>query len=100
MEYACSHRSTVSSALSCVVSGVPAAPVLTMSTLPSGFLTSQVQPEPKLPTALLTKACRKAAELPHLALIAAASATAGSPPPSGAMQCQKNVWFQIWAALL
>jgi hypothetical protein len=48
-------------ALSAVVSGVPAAPVLTMSTLPSAFLTSQVQPEPKLPTALLTKASLKAA---------------------------------------
>jgi hypothetical protein len=44
-----------------VVSGVPAAPVLTMSTLPSGFFTSQVQPEPKLPTADLTKASLKAA---------------------------------------
>jgi hypothetical protein len=47
--------------LSAVVSGVPAAPVLTMSTLPSAFFTSQVQPEPKLPTALLTKASLKAA---------------------------------------
>jgi hypothetical protein len=42
--------------LSPVVSGVPAAPMLTMSTEPSAFLTSQVQPEPKLPTAEAWKA--------------------------------------------
>ena len=36
-----------------LVSGVPAAPMLTRSTEPSAFLTSQVQPEPKLPTALV-----------------------------------------------
>jgi hypothetical protein len=71
-----------------------------MSTVPSAFFTNQVQPEPKLPTALLTKASRKAAWLPHLALMAAASAPVGSPPPWGFMQFQKKVWFQTWAALL
>ena len=35
-----------------------------------------------------------------MALMAAASAPSGSPPPLGAMQFQKNVWFQICAALL
>jgi hypothetical protein len=50
-----------------------------MSTEPSAFFTSQVQPEPKLPTALFVKASLKAAWLPHLALIAAASAPCGSP---------------------
>jgi hypothetical protein len=24
----------------------------------------------------------------------------GSPPPVGDIECQKNVWFQIWAAWL
>jgi hypothetical protein len=62
------------------VSGVPAAPVLTMSTVPSAFLTSHVQPEPKLPTADLTKASLKVAYEPNLALMAAASAPLGSPP--------------------
>ena len=40
--------------------GVAALLVLTMSTEPSAFFTSQVQPEPKLPTALLVKASLKA----------------------------------------
>jgi hypothetical protein len=35
-----------------------------------------------------------------LALIAAARAPVGSPPPAGFMQFQKKVWFQIWAELL
>ncbi|KDC07496.1 ABC transporter, solute-binding domain protein [Bordetella bronchiseptica E012] len=47
------------------------------------FLTSQVQPEPKLPAADLLKASLKASTLPHLALMASASAPVGSPPPLG-----------------
>ena len=54
-------KSRDSNALSAVVRGVPAAPVLTISTEPSGFFTNHVQPEPKLPTALLTKASLNAA---------------------------------------
>src|SRR5512147_2327643 len=90
----------VSSARSAVVSGVPALLVLTRSTVPSGFFTSQVQPEPKLPTALLANASLKAANEPHFFATAAASAPDGSPPPPGFMLLQKNVWFQTWAALL
>src|SRR3990167_694760 len=90
----------VSRALSAPVSGVGGLLVLTMSTEPSAFFTSQVQPEPKLPTALLVKASLKAAKLPHLALMAAASAPVGSPPPAGFMLFQKKVWFHTWAALL
>ena len=41
----------VNNALSPVVSGVPAAPMFTISTEPSAFFTNHVQPEPKLPTA-------------------------------------------------
>ena len=57
-----------------------------MSTEPSAFLTSQVQPEPKLPTAEVWKAVLKASSEPHLALMASASAPLGaarrlSPPP-------------------
>jgi len=73
------------------VSGVPAAPVFTMSTLPSGFFTSHVQPEPKLPTADFWNASLKAPNEPHLALMASASAPLGSPPPAGFMQLQKKV---------
>jgi hypothetical protein len=69
--------------LSVVVSGVAALLVLTMSTDPSAFLTSQVQPEPKLPTADLVKASLKASKEPHLASMAAASAPRGWPPPAG-----------------
>src|SRR5512137_1347780 len=71
-----------------------------MSTVPSGFFTSQVQPEPKLPTALLVNASLKAANEPHFAAIAAASAPVGSPPPPGFMLFQKKVWFHTCAALL
>jgi hypothetical protein len=57
--------------------------MLTMSSEPSAFLTSQVQPEPKLPTAEAWKALANSANDPHLASIAAASAPAGAPPPFG-----------------
>jgi hypothetical protein len=83
-----------------VVSGVPAAPMLTISTEPSAFLTSQVQPEPKLPTAEAWKALLNSANEPHLASIAAASAPAGAPPPAGFRQFQKKLWFQTCAELL
>src|SRR3989338_2268501 len=83
-----------------MVSAVPALEVLTMSTLPSAFFTSQVQPEPKLPTALLAKASLKASKLPHFLSMAAASAPDGLPPPAGFMLFQKKVWFHTWAALL
>ena len=86
--------------MSPVVSGVPAAPMLTMSTEPSAFFTSQVQPEPKLPTAEVWKAFLNSSNEPHLALIASASAPVGAPPPFGVMQFQKKVWFHTWAALL
>jgi len=66
-----------------VVRGVAALLVLTISRLPSAFLTSQVQPEPKLPAADLLKASLKASTLPHLALMASARAPLGSPPPLG-----------------
>jgi len=44
--------------------------MLTMSTPPSAFFTSQVQPEPKLPTALAWKAFLNSSSDPHLALMA------------------------------
>src|SRR5688500_3288322 len=90
----------VISGLSAVVSGVPALLVLTTSTLPSPFFTSQVQPAPTLPTAPLLNASLKASNEPHFDLIASASAPAGWPPPPGFMQFQKKVWFQTCAALL
>src|SRR5690606_1469515 len=90
----------VSTGTSEVVSGVPALLVLTMSTEPSDFLTSQVQPEPKLPTALAEKASLNLSKLPHFLLMASASAPLGAPPPCGDRQDQKKVWFQTWAALL
>src|SRR5574343_2046259 len=90
----------VSRALSPVVNGVPAAPMLTMSTEPSSFFTSQVQPEPKLPTAEVWKAFLNSSREPHFLLMASARAPAGAPPPFGFMQFQKKVWFQTWAALL
>ena len=52
--------------------------MLTMSTEPSAFLTSQVQPEPKLPTAEAWKAFLKSSKEPHLALMASASAPVGA----------------------
>ncbi|MNN88748.1 hypothetical protein D3C81_2064730 [compost metagenome] len=70
--------------MSAVVSGVAALLVLTMSTEPSAFLTSQVQPEPKLPAADLLNASLKASKLPHLALMASASLPEGAPPALGA----------------
>jgi hypothetical protein len=61
-----------------------------MSTEPSAFLTSQVQPEPKLPTAEAWKALANSANDPHLASMAAASAPPGAPPPFGVRQFQKK----------
>src|SRR5690606_34189110 len=90
----------VSSALSLVVSGVPALLVLTMSTEPSGFFTSQVQPEPKLPTAAVWNCFLNSSNELHFFSIAALSAPEGSPPPPGFMQSQKKVWFHTCAALL
>jgi hypothetical protein len=58
--------------------------VLMTSSEPSGFLTSQVQPEPKLPTANLANASLNAAKVPHLLLMAAASVPSGRPPALGA----------------
>src|SRR5690606_27502261 len=95
-----SQTSQVSSALSSVVSGVPALLVLTMSTEPSGFFTSQVQPEPKLPTAALLNSSLNFSKEPHFLLIASASAPLGAPPPLGDMEFQRKVWFQTCAALL
>src|SRR5690606_28322495 len=92
--------SIVSSAWSLVVSGVPALLVFTMSTEPSLFFTSHVQPEPKLPTALLLKASRKASNELHFFVMASASAPEGWPPPPGFMHDQKKVWFHTCAALL
>ena len=74
--------------------------MFTMSTEPSAFFTSQVQPEPKLPTADAWKAFLKSSKEPHLALMASASAPVASPPPLGFMLLQKKVWFQTWAELL
>src|SRR5690606_35710755 len=74
--------------------------MLTMSTEPSAFFTSQVQAEPKLPTAEAANAFLKSSKEPDSALMASASAPLGSPPPLGFMLCQKQVWFQIWAELL
>src|SRR3546814_14404836 len=73
----------VSSGTSEPVSGVAALLVLTISSEPSVFFTSQVQPEPKLPAADLLNASLNAATLDHLALIAANKAPVGSPPPCG-----------------
>ena len=66
-------------------SGVSALLVLTISTPPAAFFTSQVQPEPKLPTALAVNFSLNAANEPNAALMAAASAPVGSPPPLGPM---------------
>src|SRR5690348_10444194 len=71
-----------------------------MSSEPSAFFTSQVQPEPKLPTAAFVNASLNASKEPHLALIASPSAPLGAPPPCGLRQFQKNVWFQTCAELL
>ena len=70
----------VSSAFASEVSGVPAPEVFTMSSEPSAFLTSQVQPEPKLPTAEVLNAFLNSSKLPHLASMAAARAPVGAPP--------------------
>ena len=59
--------------------------MLTMSTVPSGFLTSQVQPDPKLPTAVACNFTLKSANEPNAFLMAAARAPVGSPPPLGPM---------------
>ncbi len=74
--------------MSAVVSGVAAFEVLTMSTVPSGFFTSQVQPEPKLPAPDLLKASLNWAKEPNLALMASASAPVGSPLLLGVRQFQ------------
>src|SRR3569832_482788 len=55
MYYACSHTSQVSSGLSPRALGVLVLPVFSISSVPSAFFTSQVQPEPKLARA----ACEK-----------------------------------------
>src|SRR5690606_15198252 len=97
---ACSQTSSVSSGTSLVVSGVPALLVLTTSSDPSGFFTSQVHPEPKFVAALFEKVSRNASNEPHLREMASASGPDGCPPPPGFMHDQKNVWFQTCAALL
>src|SRR5690606_10048791 len=74
--------------------------VLTMSTEPSVFCTSQVQPEPKLPSADLLNSSLNLSNEPHLALMASATLPVGAPPPFGDMQFQKKVWFHTWAELL
>ena len=63
-------------AAACLAGGQrrPAAPMLTMSSEPSAFFTSQVQPEPKLPTAEVWKAFLNSSKRPHFLLIASASA--------------------------
>src|SRR5687768_5183545 len=71
-----------------------------MSTEPSAFFTSQVQPEPKLPMADLLNSSLNLSNEPHLALIASATAPLGAPPPFGFMQFQKKVWFHTCAELL
>src|SRR5271169_3344801 len=74
--------------------------MLTMSTEPSTFFTSQVQPDPKLPTAEVWNAFLKSSKLPHFLAIASASAPLGAPPPLGFMLFQKKVWFHTCAELL
>jgi hypothetical protein len=57
-----------------------------ISTLPSAFFTSQVQPEPKLPAAEAANFSLNASNEPNAALMASASAPLGAPPPAGYYQ--------------
>src|SRR5579863_5311631 len=90
----------VTSAFASVVSGVAALLVDTISTVPSVFFTSHVQPEPNVPVATFANSSLNLSNEPYLALIASASAPVGAPPPFGDRLFQKNVWFQTCAELL
>jgi hypothetical protein len=63
--------------------GLAALDVLTISIEPSLFLTSQVQPDPKLPIPDLMKAALNSSKEPNAASIASPRAPEGEPPPSG-----------------
>src|SRR5262245_57536807 len=80
--------------------GVSALLVVSIARPPSAVLTSQAQPEPNWPTAASLNLVWKSLKVPKALSIAAAIAPVGWPPARGAIECQKNVWFQIWAALL
>jgi len=70
------------------VSGVAALLVFTIATLPSAFLTSQVQPDPKLLIAELVNCSLNASKDPNAALMASATGPVGEPPPFGDRQFQ------------
>ena len=55
--------------------------------------TSHVQPEPNLFTPASFTCDFSSSRLPNVDSIAAASDPLGSPPPSGLMISQKNVWL-------
>ncbi len=68
--------------------------VLARPRLPSDFLTSQAQPEPKVPMAVLVNSSLNLSNEPKEALMASARVPVGWPPAFGARQFQKKVWFQ------
>src|SRR5262245_63950072 len=83
-----------------VANGVSALDVVSIASAPSAFLTSQAQPEPNCAAAASENLVLKSAKLPNALSIAPAITPDGLPPARGAIECQKNVWFQIWAELL
>src|SRR5512139_3597585 len=80
--------------------GVSALGVASIASDPSAFLTSHAQPEPNWPAAASENFVLKSAKLPNDLSIACAIAPVGLPPALGAIELQKNVWFQTWAELL
>src|SRR5262245_16070987 len=62
--------------------------------------TSQAQPDPNWVVAACANLSLKSSYEPNALLILSATAPEGAPPPPGAMQFQKKVWFQICAELL
>src|SRR4051794_10621769 len=82
-----------------VANGVSALAVVSIAR-PSPFLTSHAQPEPNWPAAASLNLVLKSAKLPNDLSIAVAIAPVGLPPPLGASELQKKVWFQTCAELL
>ena len=71
------------------ISGLSWLGVEQMLTVPSAFLQSHAQPEPKRPTPAAANFSLKASSEPKAVLIAAASSALGAPPlPAGAIHFQ------------
>src|SRR3569832_155033 len=100
MLYACSHTSQVSSGLSPRAMGVSALPVFSISSVPSAFFTSQVQPEPKLARAACVKNFLKSSMLPKCFLFATDTGPMGCAMAPGVRQQQKKKKNHTCAALL